>query len=80
MQLREPVALAASISMTGRVGNVDAHLDHARGDEHVGIAAGELSIAAAFCFDGSCPWISSTRRSANSVVRRRSNSAVAALA
>ena len=39
-----------------------------------------FSIAAAFCFDGICPWISSTRWSANSVVRSRSNSAVAALA
>ena len=42
--------------------------------------AANFSIAAAFCFDGICPWISSTRWSANSVVRSRSNSAVAALA
>jgi hypothetical protein len=38
------------------------------------------SIAAVFFFDGIWPWISSTRWSANSVVRRRSYSTVAALA
>ena len=42
--------------------------------------AANFFIAAPFCFDGIWPWISSTRRSANSVVRRRSNSAVAAFA
>ena len=42
--------------------------------------AANASIAAAFCFEGSWPWISSTRWSRNSVVRRRSYSAVAALA
>ena len=39
-----------------------------------------VSIAAVFCFDGSWPWISSTRRPSNSVVRSRSYSTVAALA
>ena len=38
------------------------------------------SIAACLAFDGSWPWISSTRCSRNSVERSRSNSAVAALA
>ena len=41
MQLREPESLGALDEHDRRVGDVDADLDDARGDEHVGVAADE---------------------------------------
>ena len=81
VQLRQAVALGRLDQHHGRVRHVDAHLDHARGHEHVGLAARRTSpsrppSASTASARGSAP----RAGRANSVVRSRSNSAVAALA
>ena len=81
VELREPVALGLLDHHHGRVGHVDADLDHAGGHQHVGVAGGEGGHRRRACaVDGIWPWISSTRCRGTPCAARRSASAVAARA
>ncbi len=81
VELGEAVALGRLDHHDRGVRDVDPHLDHARGHEHVGVAGGERAPSRSPCRAACiCPWISSTRWSRNSVRASRSASLVAALA
>ena len=80
VQLRQPEALGLLDQHHRRVRHVDADLDHARRHQHVGLAGGERAIASSFCSTASARGSARPAGRANSVVRSRSASAVAALA
>ena len=81
VQLRDPVALGVLDEHHGRVGDVDADLDDRGGHEHVGVARRERAPSPRPSRAGASGRAAARRGSrANSVSRRRSNSAVAARA
>jgi hypothetical protein len=80
VQLGDPVAVGVLHEHHGGVRHVDAHLDDRRGHEHVGLPGGEGLHRRRLVPRGELAVQERHRKSASSVVRRRSYSAVAARA
>ena len=61
MQLGEPEQVGALDHHHGRVGHVDAHLDHGGRHQHVDLPCRNCCISARRSAIGSCPWMHPTR-------------------